>query len=88
MIFGGDGAIDFAPRDTGFAGTLAKLLVPVVLGAADGTWERVKACQAEDCHRAFYDYSRNRSARWCDMAACGNRAKVRSYRARERSTPA
>jgi predicted RNA-binding Zn ribbon-like protein len=49
---------------------------------SDGTWARVKACRAEDCRWAFYDFSRNRSGTWCDMAVCGNRAKVRAYRAR------
>jgi predicted RNA-binding Zn ribbon-like protein len=33
----------------------------------------------------FYDRSKNRSGRWCVMAECGNRAKVRAYRERERA---
>jgi len=49
----------------------------------DGTWARVKACVADDCQWAFYDSSRNRSGRWCDMAVCGNREKVRTYRSRQ-----
>jgi predicted RNA-binding Zn ribbon-like protein len=42
----------------------------------------MKACAAEDCQYAFFDNSRNRSAVWCDMKVCGNRQKVRSFRAR------
>ncbi len=49
----------------------------------EGTWSRLKACAAEDCQFAFYDHSKNRSGHWCTMAECGNRAKVRSYRARQ-----
>jgi predicted RNA-binding Zn ribbon-like protein len=49
---------------------------------ADGSWERLKVCPADDCLWAFYDRSRNRSRRWCDMEVCGNRAKVRGYRER------
>jgi predicted RNA-binding Zn ribbon-like protein len=41
-------------------------------------------CAAEDCRWAFYDRSRNRSRTWCSMEECGNRAKARSYRARQR----
>jgi predicted RNA-binding Zn ribbon-like protein len=78
--FAVDGAIRFEPRVGGFAGALAQLLVPVAQAVADGTWERLKACRADDCRWAFYDQSRNRSARWCDMAVCGNRTKVRAYR--------
>ena len=58
------------------------LLAPVAEAMSDGTWARVKACRAGDCHWAFYDFSRNRSGTWCDMAVCGNREKVRAYRAR------
>jgi predicted RNA-binding Zn ribbon-like protein len=76
------GGIDLAPRAAGYAGVLAQLLVPVAHAAMDGTWQRVKACDADDCQWAFYDSSRNRSGRWCDMAVCGNRTKVRTYRAR------
>ena len=81
--FGTDGAIDIAPRAEGYPGVLAQLLVPVTHAAMDGTWARVKACVADDCQWAFYDSSRNRSGRWCDMAVCGNREKVRTYRSRQ-----
>jgi predicted RNA-binding Zn ribbon-like protein len=70
------------PSAEGLDGALARLLVPVALSVQDGTWRRVKACAADDCQWAFYDRSRNHSGRWCDMAVCGNRTKVRSYRAR------
>jgi predicted RNA-binding Zn ribbon-like protein len=44
---------------------------------------RLRACAAEDCGWVFEDETRNRSRRWCDMKTCGNRAKVRRFRARE-----
>jgi predicted RNA-binding Zn ribbon-like protein len=81
--FGDSGAIEIAPRAEGFDGTLARLLVPVTHAAMDGSWARVKACVADDCQWAFWDSSRNRSGRWCDMAVCGNREKVRTYRSRK-----
>jgi predicted RNA-binding Zn ribbon-like protein len=71
-----------AARAPGLDGALAQLLIPVAESTSDGTWARVKACRAEDCRWAFYDGSRNRSGRWCDMAVCGNRTKVRAYRQR------
>lgn len=39
---------------------------------------RLKCC--DGCGRLFLDQSRNRSRRWCDMRACGNRAKARRFR--------
>lgn len=41
---------------------------------------RLKCC--DGCGRLFIDQSPNRSRRWCDMRGCGNRAKVRRFRAR------
>jgi predicted RNA-binding Zn ribbon-like protein len=83
VCFGPDGAIEIAPRADGYAGVLARLLVPVTHAGMDGSWARLKACVADDCQWAFYDSSRNRSGRWCDMAVCGNREKVRTYRSKQ-----
>lgn len=82
VTFGDDGSVLIEPRTTGFDGALAGLLVPVSEAAMHGTWQRVKACRADGCRWAFYDHSRNRSGRWCDMAVCGNRTKVKAYRKR------
>jgi predicted RNA-binding Zn ribbon-like protein len=43
---------------------------------------RVRQCDASDCQLVFYDDSRAGSRRWCSMQRCGNRSKVRAYRAR------
>jgi predicted RNA-binding Zn ribbon-like protein len=71
------------PLADGVDGALGALLARVAEAMADGTWRRLKACTADDCQWAFYDSSRNRSGVWCTMRTCGNRAKVRSYRARQ-----
>jgi predicted RNA-binding Zn ribbon-like protein len=78
VAFGEDGV----PR-LGGDGPVARVLAIVATAAADGTWERLKACPADSCHWAFYDFSRNRSRTWCQMGVCGNRAKARAYRARQ-----
>jgi predicted RNA-binding Zn ribbon-like protein len=46
--------------------------------------ERVRECGAGDCPLVFYDDSRSGTRRWCSMSRCGNRAKVRSHRHRNR----
>ena len=54
-------------------------LVAVAFAAMlDGSWRRLKACR--NCRWSFYDASPNRSATWCSMQLCGNRAKTRTYR--------
>jgi len=43
---------------------------------------RVRACAAHDCGWWFVDDTKNRSRRWCDMKLCGNREKLRRFRAK------
>ncbi len=66
---------------------LRRLLARLALEAGDllldGDPARMKACAGDECGYLYVDLSRNRSRRWCDMAECGNRAKVRRFRARE-----
>ncbi|MFG3714746.1 CGNR zinc finger domain-containing protein [Micromonospora sp. NPDC047730] len=64
------------------------LLLPLLAGAraaADllSTPARtdVRACPAVDCGWLFLE--RRGRRRWCSMASCGNRAKVRAYAARQ-----
>mgnify|MGYP001274493247 CR=1 FL=1 len=46
---------------------------------------RLKRCGGDCCDMYFLDVSRNRSRTWCDMAACGNRAKAAAYYRRSRA---
>jgi predicted RNA-binding Zn ribbon-like protein len=78
------GRTSLEPVGDGVEAVLGRLLAIVAEAQAAGTWSRMKACVAEDCHWAFYDSSRNRSRTWCSMSVCGNRAKARSYRLRAR----
>jgi predicted RNA-binding Zn ribbon-like protein len=41
---------------------------------------RLKICGNPDCRRLYFDASKNRAGRWCDET-CGNRMRVRRYRA-------
>ncbi|MFJ4714899.1 CGNR zinc finger domain-containing protein [Streptomyces sp. NPDC088785] len=80
-----DGTARLVPVD---ADALASRVAAAVAEAhTAGTWPRLKACEADDCHWAYYDRSPAGRGRWCDMAVCGARAKMRRYRARGRDTP-
>ncbi len=46
---------------------------------------RVRECGSNTCEWLFIDKSRNHSRRWCDMKDCGNAAKVRRFRQRQRA---
>jgi predicted RNA-binding Zn ribbon-like protein len=43
---------------------------------------RVRVCEGAGCGWFFVDRSKAGRRRWCNMEVCGNRVKVRSYRAR------
>jgi predicted RNA-binding Zn ribbon-like protein len=83
--FTGADATALEPEAGGVDGALGRLLAIVASAIDDGTWQRLKVCPADTCQWAFYDASRNRSAVWCDMRVCGNRAKVRGFRERTRA---
>ncbi len=80
----GDGAAALRPArpDT----LTSRVAAAIASAVADGTWLRLKACEAPDCHWAYYDRSPAGRSRWCSMSVCGARAKMRTYRAR-RGTP-
>ena len=69
------------------AGWLDRVLWSVSWSAADllvqGPLERIRECPGQDnCGWLFLDLTKNASRRWCDMRACGNRAKARRHYAR------
>ena len=77
-----DGTAGVEPEAGGVPGAIGRILAEVSAAMADGTWERLKACRADDCRYAFLDTAKNRSRAWCSMQSCGNRAKVAAYRER------
>ena len=77
-----DGAAGVEPKAAGVPGAIGRILAEVSAAMADGTWDRLKACRADDCKYAFLDTAKNRSRAWCSMQSCGNRAKVAAYRER------
>ncbi|EME54242.1 CGNR zinc finger domain-containing protein [Amycolatopsis decaplanina] len=75
----------WAPPVTGnqLLGAVARDAIGLVAGERSG---RVRECSADDCHLLFFDTSRSGNRRWCSMERCGNRAKIRAYRARTETT--
>lgn len=62
----------------------ARLLGPVAWSAAEllGSEEslgKIRQCAGQDCGWLFLDLTKNHSRRWCDMDACGSRAKAKRY---------
>lgn len=66
----------------------ADLLRHLADAAADllenGPAERLRRCEGAGCVLLFLDVSKTGRRRWCSMAGCGNRAKVRAHYQRAR----
>jgi predicted RNA-binding Zn ribbon-like protein len=64
------------------------MLWPILVSASEvltsPDMERIGICEGDGCGWLFYDQSRNRSRKWCDMGDCGNRAKARRFYQRKR----
>jgi predicted RNA-binding Zn ribbon-like protein len=75
-----DGSATLTPADA--RPLLSRVAAAVAESLVAGTWTRLKACEAVDCHWAYYDRSPAGRGRWCSMQVCGARAKMRRYRAR------
>src|SRR3954451_13514769 len=78
-----EGRTTLEPANRGVDGAVATLLGILHEAQITGDWSRMKACR--ECHYAFFDRSKNRSAAWCSMSICGNRTKNRAYYRRRRS---
>ncbi len=89
-----DGAVDrsqltvrFTPNGVklvsdavGLGAVYGRLVAAVTSAIAEKSWQRLKACVADDCQWGFYDTSRSRTGQWCSMSICGNRAKQARWR--------
>jgi predicted RNA-binding Zn ribbon-like protein len=68
---------------------LGRVLWPILKSAAElltsEKLDRVGKCAGDSCGWLFFDTSRNRSRRWCEMEHCGNRAKARRHYRRKRA---
>jgi predicted RNA-binding Zn ribbon-like protein len=73
------------PDALGVRGAIGRVLAAAFLAELDGSWSRFRRCSNPACRSVFWDRSKNHSGRWCSMQACGNQAKVRAYRRRERA---
>jgi predicted RNA-binding Zn ribbon-like protein len=65
------------------------ILGPVALSALSvltgSDLSRIKRCPGDHCGWLFFDATKNKRRRWCEMEVCGNRAKQKRRRRRGRS---
>ena len=81
-----DGAFAMAFEPPDGPSLTSPMITPIVRATIDlltsGAIRQVRSCADVSCGWLFLDTTRSGTRRWCDMAVCGNRNKVRRFRRR------
>ena len=75
---------NWAPREAPVEAVLGPISLSAMTTLLQADLTRVKQCQGEKCGWLFFDATKNKSRRWCEMEICGNRAKQRRFGAKAR----
>lgn len=73
---------DLRPAHGGWDAFIAERLPTLVAIGAHA--ERLRRCANPECGWAVWDSTRSNTRVWCDSRTCGNKMKVRAFRARKR----
>ncbi len=80
--------LEWAPLEAGWSWIMAEIAASMVDMLVPHQSRRLKVCPNPGCRWAFYDETNGNTRRWCNDRACGNRDKVRRFRARRTGVPA
>jgi predicted RNA-binding Zn ribbon-like protein len=78
-------SLDHKHEGDPIAGALARLTESLASEVSEGHPEQLRVCANDECAWVFSDTSRTGRRKWCDMATCGNRAKVARHREKKRA---
>jgi predicted RNA-binding Zn ribbon-like protein len=82
VVLRAKGDAQLRPSGAGIDHALGHLLAILYRAIVDGSFVRLKGCANETCRWVYYDRSKNRSRKWCEMETCGNMINARAYRQR------
>ena len=67
------------PREAPVEAILGPISLSALTLLQQADLTRVKQCQGDKCGWLFFDATKNKSRRWCEMEICGNRAKQKRF---------
>jgi predicted RNA-binding Zn ribbon-like protein len=82
--FGPRFAWTWAIRQTPIEAILGPISLSAMTTLLQADLSRIKQCPGEKCGWLFFDATKNKGRRWCEMEVCGNRAKQRRFGAKAR----
>jgi predicted RNA-binding Zn ribbon-like protein len=74
----------WSPREAPIEAVLGPIALSALATLSQADLTRIKQCEGEKCGWLFFDTTKNKSRRWCEMEICGNRAKQKRHSARLR----
>ncbi len=75
---------DWSAAEAPIQAVLGPIVMSALLLLTRKDLSRVKECPGHHCGWLFFDTTKNRTRRWCEMSVCGNRAKqTRHFRRRK-----
>ena len=83
--FGTNFGWTWPPRDAPVEAVLGPISLSALTLLQQADLTRIKQCQGDKCGWLFFDTTKNRSRRWCEMEICGNRAKQKRFAAQART---
>lgn len=72
----------WTPQESAVEAVLGPIALSALTTLTQADLSRVKQCPGDKCGWLFFDTTKNKSRRWCEMEVCGNRAKQRRHSAR------
>ncbi len=78
--------IEYQPVQSGWRWVLAETAASLARMLNPKQQKRIKICPNPGCNWVFFDQTKGNSRRWCNDLTCGNRDKVRRFRARQKAS--
>jgi predicted RNA-binding Zn ribbon-like protein len=72
----------WSPREAPVEAVVGPISLSALTLLQQADLARVKQCQGDECGWLFFDTTKNKSRRWCEMKVCGNRAKQKRFGAK------
>jgi predicted RNA-binding Zn ribbon-like protein len=73
------------PKEAAIESVLGPITLSALTLLTQADLSRIKQCHGDHCGWLFFDTTKNKSRRWCEMEVCGNRAKQRRHQTRRRA---
>ena len=73
------------PADSPVEAVLGPIALSALSVLTGADLSRIKRCPGDHCGWLFFDATKNKRRRWCEMEVCGNRAKQKRRRRRQRT---